>query len=367
MANDKKPIAIDLFAGAGGFSLAAQHAGMDVRLAVEIDAHACRTYKNNFIATGATSPKLIAGDIRKVNWETELRVAKLAPGECSILLGGPPCQGYSAHRIKNAGIDDPRNELLLAYFDCLEFIKAKAFLVENVPGLLWPRHADYLNKFLARARADYTVFEPAIVNARDYGLPQSRKRVFLLGLRSDLSAPIEWPPHKTHYPPSSPEVLEQGKAPWVPASVVFKDQLRSSDPNAIHMNHGPALVEAFQRTPKNGGSRHESGRLLECHKDHDGHRDVYGRIDPNVPGPTMTTACINPSKGRFVHPIEDHGITARHAARFQSFPDNFTFSGGLTAAGKQIGNAVPVDLGTCLLKQILGFLREAKAVHCGCA
>lgn len=118
------------------------------------------------------------------------------------------------------------------------------------------------------------------------------------------------------------------------------------------MNHGPELLDAFKRTPPNGGSRKDSGRILACHKDHDGHKDVYGRIDPTVPAPTMTTACINPSKGRFVHPTEHHGITVRQAARIQTFSDDFVFKGGLTAAGRQIGNAVPVDLGIALIKHI---------------
>jgi len=122
------------------------------------------------------------------------------------------------------------------------------------------------------------------------------------------------------------------------------------------MKHGACLVEAFANTPKNGGSRKDSGRVLPCHKKHDGHKDVYGRIDPNIPAPTMTTACINPSKGRFVHPTQNNGITARHAARIQTFPDDFVFHGGLTAAGRQIGNAVPVDLGFALIKHIRGLL-----------
>lgn len=118
------------------------------------------------------------------------------------------------------------------------------------------------------------------------------------------------------------------------------------------MNHSQELIDVFMRTPINGGSRKDSGRILPCHGKHDGHKDVYGRIDPSVPGPTMTTACINPSKGRFVHPIENHGITLRQAARFQTFPDDYIFKGGLIAAGVQIGNAVPVLLGEVLLKAV---------------
>lgn len=118
------------------------------------------------------------------------------------------------------------------------------------------------------------------------------------------------------------------------------------------MNHSLELIEVFKSTPLNGGSRRDSGRVLPCHDGHSGHSDVYGRINPSQPGPTMTTACINPSKGRFVHPTEHHGITLRQAARFQTFPDWFVFQGGLMAAGEQIGNAVPIRLGEILLRTI---------------
>ena len=156
-----------------------------------------------------------------------------------------------------------------------------------------------------------------------------------------------WPPKATHV---SPDAL--GELPhWVAASVAFKRAL-AGDPNNIHMKHCPELVETFARTPANGGSRRQSGRILPCHEDHSGHSDVYGRIDPSIPGPTMTTACINPSKGRFVHPTQHHGITLRQAARLQSFPDWFNFEGGIMAGGKQVGNAVPVDLAKALLEPL---------------
>jgi DNA (cytosine-5)-methyltransferase 1 len=118
------------------------------------------------------------------------------------------------------------------------------------------------------------------------------------------------------------------------------------------MSHGEELVRTFERTPPNGGSRKDSGRVLPCHAKHVGHHDVYGRIDPTCPAPTMTTACINPSKGRFVHPTEHHGITLRQAARLQSFPDWYTFEGGIMAGGVQVGNAVPVAMARALLEPL---------------
>ena len=124
------------------------------------------------------------------------------------------------------------------------------------------------------------------------------------------------------------------------------------------MKPGADMLQRFKNTPLNGGSRCDSGYVLNCHKKHSGHKDVYGRIDPSKPAPTMTAGCTNPSKGRFVHPTEHHGITARHAARIQTFPDDFFFEGGLGQMGKQIGNAVPVELGSQVLKHIIQILYE---------
>ena len=222
--------------------------------------------------------------------------------------------------------------------------------MENVPGILWYRHAEYLKWFYHQAEeAGYRVREPAVLEAADFGVPQRRKRVFVLGIRNDIEINLDWPiaGDRTANPTKKCSDLK-----WRPANSVFTQPIAEDDPNAIHMNHGEKLIEVFKSTPANGGSRKDSGRILPCHQEHDGHNDVYWRIDPNRPGPTMTTACINPSKGRFVHPTEHHGITVRQAARFQTFPDEFKFKGGLMASGVQIGNAVPILLGEAVIGHI---------------
>jgi DNA (cytosine-5)-methyltransferase 1 len=180
-------------------------------------------------------------------------------------------------------------------------------------------------------------------------LPQRRKRVFILGIRQDLDrTDLVRPPAPSHGSKTAC-IKDKDLKRWVSCAPVFRN-LPRDDENGVCMKHSYELVEAFRRTPPNGGSRDASGRLLDCHKGHDGHKDVYGRIDPRQPAPTMTTACINPSKGRFVHPTQHHGITVRQAARIQTFPDDFVFKGGLMATGVRIGNAVPVKLGEILLR-----------------
>jgi DNA (cytosine-5)-methyltransferase 1 len=353
---------VDLFSGAGGFTLAAQKAGLRVRLAVENDKHAITTYESN-ICKGPAAPTLIKDDITRINASKAYRDTFPDRDQCDLLLGGPPCQGFSAHRINDAGVDDARNDLIHTYFDFVRAFAPSAFLMENVPGMLWDRHKAALERFyLEAALAGYDLKEPVVLDARNYGIHQRRKRVFILGLRRGIDArELQWPPAATHGSETAcrrePELL-----PWIDCSDVFRGA-PENDANDAHMSHGQDLLEAFRRTPPNGGSRRDSGRLLACHKDHDGHADVYGRIDPLQPAPTMTTACINPSKGRFVHPTEHHGITVRQAARIQTFPDGFVFHGGLMAAGKQVGNAVPVELGRLLIEHLVPTLRHARIVE----
>lgn len=348
---------IDLFAGAGGLSLAAINVGMKVVAAVEIDRHSCATYRHNF-GSLENPPTIYENDILTLD-PNELADRHFSKGiACDLILGGPPCQGFSVHRIKDSGVGDPRNKLILRYFEFVSTLRPRMFLMENVPGILWERHRNYIEDFYACGRdAGYNVLDCITLDARDYGIPQRRKRVFVLGVREDVDFDEAcWPPAPTHGDDKS-RIGQPDLKPWTTAGEVFAKPAVPGDDNDIHMNHTRELIKVFKSTPPNGGSRHESNRVLPCHEDHDGHKDVYGRIDPSKPGPTMTTACVNPSRGRFLHPTEHHGITVRQAARFQTFPDDFVFKGGLMAAAAQIGNAVPVAMGEILLRTVASILK----------
>jgi len=317
---------VDLFAGAGGFSLAAKRQEIKIALAVESDAHAAKTYRGYFSISEKIS-HLLEQDIRTVSLREIKRIVHSRAEKCDIVLGGPPCQGFSGHRLGDSGVNDERNSLIHVYFDIVETLNPSVFVLENVPGMLWKRHEEYLRDFYQRGKeSGYELQEPVILDARNYGVAQGRKRVFILGIKKgagiDTSA---WPPKQTHCEKPKPN---SNLKPWRNCTEAF-NPAPVDDPNDIHMKHGEALTKAFANTPKNGGSRKDSGRVLPCHKDHKGHRDVYGRINSFKPAPTMTTACINPSKGRFVHPTKNHGITLREAARIQGFPDNFVFTGAI--------------------------------------
>ena len=349
---------VDLFAGAGGFSLAARRVGLTVVAAVEFNKHAASTYRRNFCSANG-STRLYESNILELE-PKELAADLAARGvPCDVLLGGPPCQGFSVHRIRGAGVDDPRNNLILRYFEFVAVLRPKFFLIENVPGILWSRHKHFLDRlYFEASRAGYKIEPPAELDARNFGVPQRRKRIFILGYNGARPDGLVWPIAPTH---GDSEALQKNTTltPWMSAETVF-GPTPNEDPNNVHMQHHSTLVEVFRNTPLDGGSRNESGRILPCHRLHDGHKDVYGRVKLNSPGPTMTTACINPSKGRFVHPLEHHGITLRQAARFQTFPDDFVFEGGLIAGGQQIGNAVPIELATKILLELSrSFLQTA--------
>ena len=253
--SNKKLTCVDLFAGAGGFSLAAGNAGLSVVAAVEKNGNACASYRHNIIKNDKT--KLYEGDILQLSPKDLLRTHFAANNSCDVVLGGPPCQGFSVHRINDAGVGDPRNALILRYFEYVATLRPKVFLMENVPGILWPRHKEFLDAFYEEGKAaGYDVRLPAVLDARDYGVPQRRKRVFILGVRKDFPFTASWPPAPTHGNQQARE-LNPNLQPWLTAASIFHQPLSENDPNNTHMNHSLDLIEVFKSTPLNGGSRRD--------------------------------------------------------------------------------------------------------------
>lgn len=385
--------AIDLFAGAGGFSLSAHQVGIDVLAAIELDRAASETYRANLIDELNQDIELLNGDILNISPRDLRTNLGLGEGELDLILGGPPCQGFSTHRINDAGVDDPRNKLLLRYYDFVHEFRPKAFLVENVAGLFWKKHSKYLEQFQKLAKDNgYLIHFCGTLNAKDYGVPQNRKRAFILGIRNDIcSDAVVFPPPVEFFTPSSLEVRKHGFSSWRTASVVFEpltdelieryisdyfrldtnlsddqawelltglesgDVVADDDPCNIHMQPTDSMRERFESLRLNGSRKDLPERFhLKCHSNgYGGHRDVYGRVFIHEPSNTMTTGCHNPSKGRFVHPWLNHGFTLRHAARLQTFPDSFIFTGTFTEKARQVGNAVPALLGYKLLQSII--------------
>ena len=335
------PTMIDLFSGCGGVTLAFKNKGYKVLAAIENNDAAAATFRANH-------PEVIMyqHDIRIISPRSVLEDCKLNPGELTVLSVCAPCQPFSSQNKSKK--KDSRTNLLLQMIRFVKILKPKYIFMENVSGLAKGKNLRILNS-LEKALSvglKYKLSNPEILDAANYGVPQHRERLILIGSRDDVFVEI---PNQSHYPPKIAE--KENRSSWVKVSDAFiglekltSGQKSTTDPLHKSRNHTPRNIERLINIPKNGGSRKSlpADLQLKCHKDITGYNDVYGRLDFNKPSNTLTTGCTNITKGRFAHPFEDRAITPREAARLQTFPDSYIFIGSYEQITTQIGNAVPV-------------------------
>jgi DNA (cytosine-5)-methyltransferase 1 len=325
---DRRLTAFDVFAGAGGLSLGLQRAGFNVLGAIEKDQLAAETYEKNFPSTF-----LWQRDVRRVSGAEIRRKLTLRKGQLDLLAGCPPCQGFSTVRTLNGGrrIVDPEQKSLL--FEILRFARAlrpKTLMLENVPGLEKDRR---WKQFIAKLESLGYKCLPDVLNAADYGVPQRRRRLILLASRI-----------------GKPLFASQARKKWCVRDFIgyLPHPGKSGDPlHNLPENRSSAVRRLIARVPRNGGSRTSLRQALqlECHQKCDGFKDVYGRMKWDDVAPTITGGCVNPSKGRFLHPSQNRAISLREAALLQTFPRSYYFSlaKGKHAAAVLIGNALPPE------------------------
>ena len=349
---ERNAIAIDLFCGAGGLSLGLRDSGFNVGAALDNDPIAVRTYSDNL------GHHAVCGRIEDVSSAELLAMAGVRKGECTLLAGGPPCQGFSLQR--RGERDDPRNQLVLQFLRKIEEILPRFFLMENVGGLLSKHGKPLLDELAVRvARLGYTV-QLDLLDASDFGIPQRRKRAFLVGERTDGSAPTFCFPEPTTS--NSPRTVRDAIAnlPSPPP-----DGTRHPDV-ANHFREArlaPINLERIRHVPQGGGREHLPEHLqLACHKNNKAHRhlDVYGRLAWDEPSVTLTARFDSFSRGRFAHPVEHRSLTIREGARIQTFPDWFVFAGNREDQARQVGNAVPPLLARCLGDAVLAAAERQK-------
>ena len=335
-------LAVDLFSGCGGLTLGLKNAGFKVKAAVEINSLALETYEKNY-----PEVKLIKSDIRNVSSADVMDICGISKGELDLLAGCPPCQGFSRIHLNNKKkrLSDPRNRLIDEVLRLATEIQPKVILLENVPNLY--RYARYL-KFKKELRILGYHISDAILDTSDFCVPQRRKRLVVLASRLGKI--------------SHPQPIEK--------RITVRDaighlalQNYCNDPaHNIDERRSERVIRLIKSIPKDGGSRISlpSSMVLKCHKDQNGFHDVYGRMRWNDVSPTITEGCINPSKGRFLHPDEDRAITLREAALLQSFPSDYIFSlkNGKHAAAEMIGNALPPTFSEIQATEILSHLRN---------
>ena len=324
-AHRRKFSAIDLFCGCGGLSLGLRKAGFRVLAAIDNDALSASTYEENH-----KRAQIVKEDIRSVDASKLMTELKLIPGDLDLLAGCPPCQGFSTLRTLNGGriIKEPLNDLV---YDFLRFINTflpKSVMMENVPALLRDeRLQDVMHDLEGLGYA----CAAKLFNAERFGVPQRRLRLILFASRHECP-PFARPVRRRR---TVSEAIRR-----LPQPELSEDPLHN-----YSVSRAPHVVSLIRRIPKDGGSRTDLPDVdqLACHQRLDGFKDVYGRMAWNEPAPTITGGCINPSKGRYIHPTEDRAITLREAALLQGFPLSYKFdlSCGRYAAAQMIGNAFP--------------------------
>ena len=334
--------AIDLFAGCGGMSVGINKAGFSIVAAVEINKHAARVYKLNH-----KNVTVFENDIRDIDVS---RIKELLKGKPLHLLAGcPPCQGFSTIRSRNksTAVEDERNNLIDEFLRFVTELKPLAVMLENVPGLIKYNKFNCFYDALTDMGYDISY---SVVDLSDYGVPQRRKRLVLIGtLNGTVNIPQKSKVRMTVY---------DAIGHIEPASET-QDQLHKLFPT-----HTNRIKKKISYIPKNGGSQKDLPKeyRLQCHqKENIGFSDVYGRMSWDDVAPTITGGCLNPSKGRFLHPEENRCISAREAALIQTFPREYVFPTDIpkSAIASMIGNALPPLFSHIQCSSIKNHLMEA--------
>jgi DNA (cytosine-5)-methyltransferase 1 len=384
--------AVDLFCGAGGLSEGFKQVGFEVSFAIDSDLDSCETYRANHKTTDVEHAPITA--------LTPSEIEGRAGGDVDVVVGGPSCQGFStAHKTRWNDPESERNRLWHHMLAVVGELRPKAFLMENVPGLVLWKNGNFGATILKEFRAlGYNVSEPHILLAADFGVPQRRRRLFVVGLLGDEY--FEWP-EPTHLGGWRRDTLdlwerrrqELGLLRHLSCWEAISDLplLEGTTGHPAGPYAGPPSTP-FQRRMRRGATvlrDHEAQQLGEVHRQLVAHvprggtwRDIppyllpdrfrgmrrtdssnlLGRLDPALPAYTITTQFTNVTVGCFTHPYEDRALSVREAARLQTFPDRYRFSGSLASRARQVGNAVPPVLAAVLADAIARQIGASAAV-----
>lgn len=382
---------IDLFSGAGGLTLGFRKKIYKNRFvdddrfefifANEYDSFAAQSFKKNF-----PDIRMFEEDIAKINLQY-LENSKVDLTKIDLIIGGPPCQSFSTVGKRQY---DNRAKMYREYRRVLAITQPKMFIFENVLGLLsmkndmgLPVIDDVLNSFKDFKDIDqkygdlgYNVTK-TILNAKDFGVPQNRERVFLVGIRNDISVQEEWEfPKATHKESLTvkdaisdlPE-LKNGeaskkytKAPETSYQKLMRGSQKTLN-NHVNGTHGDRLLRIIEAVPEGEGRNYinslvQQGKLSKDLFLTSGYSNTYGRLWWNKPSTTITNNLSAPSSLRCIHPRQNRALTTREGARLQSFPDDFEFIGPKTRVNMQVGNAVPPLLGYVLANSVYKFFEK---------
>jgi DNA (cytosine-5)-methyltransferase 1 len=334
MAKRKPFTVIDLFCGCGGLSYGFEQAGFDVLLGIDNDQMALNTFEANHKGS-----KSICGDITKISYDGDIKKI-IGDRPIDLIVGGPPCQGMSLSGPRK--LDDPRNKLYLSYIRLVSEIKPRAFVIENVPGLVALFGGKIKDSIIDKfTDLGYTV-NYHILCAADYGVPQKRKRVVFVGLRNKLFA---FPPKQKNHvtcemalsdlPPLESDLGCEDVDYLTASQNPYQKLMRKHSKcvkNHIAAKHSEEVRNIISLVPD--GKNYKS--LPEEYRNTRNFHVAWTRFNSQQPAPTIDTG-----HRHHFHYKYNRVPTVRECARIQSFPDDFIFLGNKTQQFRQVGNAVP--------------------------
>lgn len=351
---------LDIFSGAGGFSLGFEKAGNNTVIAVDINPFALETFKYNF-----PESEVICGDITEES--IKKKIVKLSKEKkVDMIIGGPPCQGFSLQG-KKLGLKDERNFLFLEFVNLVKRIRPKFFVLENVKNMINAEQGYFIDLIVEEfSKLGYYV-DYKVINAKDVGVPQNRERAFVVGsLESKIEFKIKEKKTCTVRDAISDlAYLESGEGEdesdyRYKAKTSYQRLMRKKSTKLFNhkaTNHKKVALDKLKLIPKECGKEHLPNELKGNQK----FSSTWGRLRWDGISPTIDTRFDTPSNGTNSHPELNRAITPREAARLQSFPDSFKFLGNKTEICKQIGNAVPPMLAEAVANSInLGQLKKIK-------
>lgn len=339
---------LDFFSGAGGTSLgfiALNYCAPFFRMlgGCDINEVSAATYSRNFgtplihedIVRLASEDGALEGLLNRIGFDSN---------KPTILIGCAPCQGFSSHRKRHWDEDDDvRNSLVMAFATIVKKINPDVIIMENVPEFLSQRYWRYFSAAKKSYEQQGYIVKENIYNAAAFGVPQDRFRTIVIGMKKNFLLP------EGYLQPGQYRTVRDtiAKLPIVPAGVADPQ-----DPMHKSASHKQSTIEVIRQVPHDGGNR-PAGVGPECLDKVNGFSDVYGRLYWDRPSITITHYARNPASGRYTHPEQDRGLTAREAALLQSFPNGFEFTGRSDDIYRQIGEAVPPMLSAAIAANVL--------------
>lgn len=343
---NKKLEVLDLFCGAGGLSYGFKLAGFSIVGGVEWDKVAMETHSTNF-----KSKFEFCGDIKEISDETIIKNLK----GVDVIIGGPPCQGFSSANRHEKEKDDPRNKLFFEYLRFIRILHPKVFVIENVKEILTKDNGFAKNRIIEiTEELGYSV-NVEVLNASEYGVPQVRRRAIFVGIASDLGCKFDFNNlTKVSKPVTVYEAIGDICYPDQNIKNKFLNYAKDTD---VLYNHNPKkpndkVIERMKYIPQGGNWKDVPPELWDTLRDNR-HSSAYKRLSFNEPSITIDTGHMN-----YFHPIFHRVPTVRESARLQSFPDSFIFCGNQGEQYRQVGNAVPPLMAKEIAKEIMRILKE---------